>query len=60
MREIRTLRSNGRELETGPGHTLHGHKAGNGGRGQGDAPDPNKADSLAHWARLFLDIKEKT
>ena len=37
MREIRLLRSNGRELETGPRRTLHGHEAGNGGHGQGDA-----------------------
>ena len=37
MREIRLLRSNGRELETGPRQTLHGHEAGNGGYSQGDA-----------------------
>ena len=37
MREIRMLRSNGRQLETEPGRTLHGHEAGNGGYSQGDA-----------------------
>jgi hypothetical protein len=37
VREIRMLRSNGRQLETEPGRTLHGHEAGNGGYSQGDA-----------------------
>jgi hypothetical protein len=37
VREIRLLRSNGRELETGLRHSLHGHEAGNGGYGQEDA-----------------------
>ena len=35
MRGIRTLRANGRGLETEPRRTLHGHEAGNGGHGQG-------------------------
>jgi hypothetical protein len=37
VREIRTLRSNGRELETEPWRPLHGHEAGNGGYSQGNA-----------------------
>lgn len=37
MREIRTLRLTGRELETDPRRWPHGHEAGNGGHGQAEA-----------------------
>jgi len=58
--EHNTLRTQGREGAT-TGRTLHGHEAGNGGYGQGEAPTSRAQDSVHHaFGRIRKAAKDRT
>ena len=58
--EHHTLRTQGREGAT-TGRTLHGHEAGNGGYGQGEAPTSRAQDSVHHaFGRIRKAAKDRT